>query len=172
MGILKVAVLGLGDSLKLFQPEGYDYVIGVNDIWHYVETDAVVVLDYPRAFEPVRLKPIQECKPKVFYSQLVVWDQRSDFRKIDLLTGYPDRLVDLDQKAFCKSFCSPFVAVQVAWKYHGAEEIHLFGVDLLNHPHFDRNICHKIKIHFQNLRIALTAKACKLVVHGEGILTA
>jgi hypothetical protein len=163
-----VAVLGLGDSLKEY--EG-GFAIGVNDIWRYVETEAVVVLDYERVFTPDRLKVIKLCKPEAFYSQIVAWDIRPDFRKIDLIPGYPDHAVDLDLAGFYKSFCSPFVAVQIAFKIYKAEEIHLYGVDLVNHPHLDFNICQKIKLHFANLRKALTAKGCQFIVHGKGILT-
>ena len=165
-----VAILGLGDSLKEYQPE-YDLAIGVNDIWRYVKTEVIVVLDYEKVFTPERLKVIKESKPTAFYSQIVNWDYRPDFKKIDLIPGYPDRLVDLEIAGFYKSFCSPFVAVQIAYKIYGSEEIHLFGVDLTNHPHLDFNICQKIKLHFRNLRNALLVKGCQLVVHGNGILS-
>jgi len=166
-----VAVLGLGDSLKEFINEGYDNVIGVNDIWRYVKTDVVVCVDYPSAFTPERLSVINNCKPDAFYSCMVIWDTLPNFRKIDLLPGYPDQVCRIDLPGLNKSYCSPFVAVQVAYRYYNATEIHLFGVDLVNHPHLDQVICGKIKTHFQNLKITLKSKGCELIVHGTGILS-
>jgi len=166
-----VAVLGLGESRNLFNSSEYDFSIGVNDIWRYFKTDYVVCVDYPRAFMPDRIKVINECKPKIFFSQFFQWETRPDFEKIHIAAGYPDFICNLDQLAYCKSYCSPFIATQVAYKKFGATEIHLFGVDLIKHPHLNITLCAKIKIHFRNLKKALDAKGCKLIVHGSGILT-
>jgi len=166
----KIAVIGLGESWKLFNAEDYELSIGVNDVWRNVKTDIIVCLDQPNVFKGDRLNVINLSQPKIFYSQIVNWDTRKDFKKIELLPGYPDRICNLDQKGFCKSFCSPFIAVQIAWKLHGATEIHLFGVDLLNHPHLDFKICQKIKHHFSVLNHALKANNCNLIIHGDGIL--
>jgi len=168
--IMKIAVLGLGPSLEEFIKEDYDLCIGVNDIWRYVDTDAVVCLDQRKVFNADRLKYIDECKPKAFYSQIVNWDTRSDFHKIDFLPGYPDHVCHLDRREYQKSYCSPFVGVQIAFKVYSADEVHLFGIDLLDHPHLDRILCAKIKRHFKNLKAALLDKNCPLIVHGEGIL--
>jgi hypothetical protein len=100
----------------------------------------------------------------------VAWDVRPDFRKIDIAPGYPDTYCNLNLPAYQKSYCSPFVSTQIAWKVYGATEIHLFGVDLLNHPHLDQQLCGKIKSHFRHLKSALTERGCRLVVHGQGIL--
>ena len=170
MGILKAAVIGLGESRNLFNSSEYELSIGVNDIWRYVHTDYVVCVDYPRIFTPDRIKVINESKPKIFFSQFFQWNTRSDYEKIYITAGYPDFVCNLDQPAYCKSYCSPFIAAQVAYKRFGASEIHLFGVDLLNHPHLNITLCAKIKIHFSNLKKALDAKGCKLIVHGSGIL--
>lgn len=167
----KIAVLGLGPSLGLYKPE-YDLTIGVNDIWKAVKTDYIVCLDHPKVFNSERMKTIQNSTPKGFYSQIVIWDYRKDFIKIKLENGYPDRICNLNTTGFQKSFMSPFVAIQIAWKYHQATEIHLFGVDLTNHPHLDRPLCGRIKHHFKNLRSALKEKNCEIIVHGTGILTA
>jgi len=114
---------------------------------------------------------INECRPKIFYSQIVEWDYRPDFKKINLLPGYPDNFCQLDTPAMHKSYCSPFVACQIAVKYHFANEVHLYGVDLVNHPHLDQNICQKIKTHFTNLNTAFRSRGINLIVHGNGILT-
>jgi hypothetical protein len=165
-----IAVLGTGFSLANFCKENFELSIGVNDIWRYVQSEAIVCLNAPNSFTSDRLKIINESKPQTFYSQMVIWDTRTDFQKIDLLPGYPDNFIQFDTPAFHKSFCSPFVAVQIAYKYYFADEIHLFGVDLINHPFLDKTLCDKIKIHFINLKTALQAKNCTLVIHGQGIL--
>lgn len=167
-----VAVLGLGDSLRLYDNNDYDLTIGVNDIWKWVESEVVVCVDHQKAFTPERLKTIRNCKPKAFYSQIVEWDYRTDFKKINILSGYPDLACPIRKEGYWKSFCSPFIAVQIAFKEYNATEIHLFGVDLLNHPHLDMNLCQKIKKHFKLLKHSLEERGCKFIVHGEGILTA
>lgn len=169
-----IAVLGTGPSINLFrneEPYKFDLTVGVNDIWKYVKTDYIVCLDHPKAFNPERIKIINESRPKGFYSQIVIWDYRKDFIKIKLENGYPDRICNLDTYGFQKSFMSPFVAFQIAWKFHEATEIHVYGVDLVNHPHLDRPLCGRIKRHFENLKSALKVKGCEIIVHGSGILT-
>jgi hypothetical protein len=167
----KIAVLGLGKSLELFVKENYDLSIGVNDIWRFVNTDAIVCLDYRKVFNPDRIKYIDESKPQAFYSQIVNWDDRPDFKKIDILPGYPaERFCNLDLTGYYKSYCSPFVAVQIAWKIYKADEVHLFGVDLVDHPNLDHLLCDKIKMHFKHLKTALELKNCKMIVWGNGIL--
>lgn len=168
--MVKIAVLGLGTSLADFKVEDFDLSVGVNDIWRFVNTDVVVCLDYPKAFTADRWRYIEGCKPKAFYSQIVDYDVRPDFVKINLAPGYPDGGCNINTNFLQKSFCSPFVAVQIAWKYHFADEIHLFGVDMTNHPNLNGDVCEKIKSHFQHLKNALKEKNCLLVVHGEGIL--
>jgi hypothetical protein len=175
MGTMKIAVLGLGHSLSLFNNEydlkyTFDYTIGVNDIWRSVETQAVVCLDHRRVFNADRLIFIDNCKPEIFYSQIVNYDTRPDFKLIKLFPYFPDSTCNLDSECINKSLCSPFVACGVAYKYHNAKEIHVFGVDLIGHPHLDAGMCQKIKLHFRNLKIALQSKGCDLIIHGLGIL--
>jgi hypothetical protein len=167
---MRVAVLGLGPSISLFNPDGYDLSIGVNDIWRYYKSDVIVCLDKRSVFAGERLITIENSRPIAFYSQIVNWDSRPEFQKIEFLHNYPDQFCNLDLPQYNKSYCSPFVACQIAWRVYGADEIHLYGVDLTNHKHLDHKLCAKIKTHFRHLKTALTAKGCKLVIHGEGIL--
>lgn len=168
----KIAIIGLGPSKDLFLTSfKFDKTIGVNDIWRFYKTDAIVCLDKPRVFTPDRLQIINNSKPEAFYSQLVIWDWRKDFKLINIVPGYPELICILDGKNYQKSYCSPFVAVQVALYEYSATEVHLFGVDLVNHPNLDKALCDKIKIHFGHLRKALKEKGCDLIVHGNGILT-
>lgn len=166
---MRISVLGLGPSLKSYSPD-FDLSIGVNDIWRYVRTDVVVCLDSPNVFKPDRLKVINECTPRAFYSQMVVWDTRKDFVKINLLDGYPDNFVQFDTPALHKSYTSVFVAAEIAFKYYYATEIHVFGADMTNHPNLTGELCNKIKVHFKNLKTALNKNDCKLIIHGNGIL--
>jgi hypothetical protein len=91
---------------------------------------------------------------------------------VKLASYYPDNFISLDITEINKSYCSPFVAAGIAWKYHNATEIHLFGVDLITPLHFplDREHISKIKNHFTKLKAALQIKGCELIVHGEGVL--
>lgn len=165
----KIAVLGLGPSLELYEG-GYDLTIGVNDIWAKVQTDHIVCVDNPNRFTPERLKVINESNPVRFYTQLSTWSHRADVYPIELQEQYPNYVCVLNIKAVPKSLCSPFVAAAIAYKYHDAEEIHLYGVDLLNHPLLDKRSCERIAMHFKNLKIALRIYGCRLVIHGDGIL--
>lgn len=167
---MKIAVLGLGPSLDKFCPNSFDQVIGVNDIWSRYPAPIMVVLNGEHEFIPSRLKVIHESKPDVFYSQMVKWDYRPEFHKLNFLPGYPDNICILDLPSIPRSLCSPFVACVIAWKYYDATEIHVFGVDLTNHPNLNFTLCQKIKHHFHNLQSALQLKGCRIIIHGDGIL--
>lgn len=167
----KIAVLGLGESLSLFNKDEYDFSIGVNDIWRKVKTDAVVCLNSESSFTPNRLCFIKDCKPKVFYSQIVNWDYKPGFFKIEFFPGLPDNFITLNDKKLFKSICSPFVAVQIAYKYHNATEIHIFGVDFTNHPIINGKLLDTVKRHFTNLKNELAKNNVPMIVHGKGILT-
>ena len=167
----KIAVLGMGPSIGDFNPESFEWSIGVNDIWRVYHSNDIVCLNSPKEFAPDRLRIIQMSVPNKFFSQMVVWDTRPDFCKINIRPGYPDRVCSLDLfGGYEKSYCSPFIAVQIAFRYYGAQEIHLFGVDMTAHPKLDRPLCAKIKVHFKNLQAALVQKHSRIVVHGNGIL--
>jgi hypothetical protein len=167
---MRIAVLGLGPSLSLFNPDDFPIAVGVNDIWRYVQCEVVVCVDRRCAFNDERMKIIDECTPVAFYSQIANYEIRSDFVQIFLLPGYPDNFVQFESKELHKSFCSPFVAAQIAFKYYDATEIHLFGVDMINHPSINAKMREMIKIHFTNLAKALRERNCAFIVHGEGIL--
>ena len=167
---MKVAILGLGPSIKLFNPLDYQMSIGVNDIWRYHPCEAIVCLNKQSEFNHDRITVINNSKPKAFYSQIANWSIRSDFVKIELTPYFPNKPIDLTIPQIHKSYCSPFVACQIAIKYYRATEIHLFGVDMINHPHLDQGYCTKIKSHFALLAVALRENVCNLIVHGSGIL--
>jgi hypothetical protein len=165
-----IAVLGLGPSLSLFNPLEFQLSIGVNDIWSRVKTDIVICLDAKSSYKPQRLKVIEDCRPQKFYSQIVNWDTHPGFELIKLATYYPNQYCNLDISGINKSYCSPFVACGIAYKYYSADEIHLFGVDLIGHSHFDSKQLQDMKQHFKMLKAALKNKRVELVVHGDGYL--
>ena len=172
MGKVTAAILGLGESVSLYRDE-FDITIGVNDIWRYVCTDYLVCVDKRDVFTPDRLQVIDNSRPARFYSQLDCWSDRPDFHRIDLEIGYPEYVCQLKLKTIPKSIISPFVAAAIAYKFHEAKEIHLFGVDLQTHwkfnpEHADRVA--KIYTHFRNFRDALAKDGGSLHVHGNGAL--
>jgi len=167
---MKIAVIGLGQSVDLYRPYDVDMSVGVNDAWRVVKTDFLVCVDLPSAFEPHRRKIIDESKPLKFYSQLDEWNHRPDFELIKLQPQYPDHVCQLNIPAVPMSHCSPFVAAAVAFKYLGATEIHIYGVDLINHPLLAFHTLQRIKRHFKNLKTALTQNGCVLKVYGNGLL--
>jgi hypothetical protein len=168
----KIAVLGLGESICEFEKKSIMFAlsIGVNDIWRKIETDYVVCIDRPDRFTDDRLKVINESKPQRFYSQLNEWSGRPDFYRIELQPNYPNYMIQLNIPAIPKSFCSPFVAAAIAFKLHKADEIHLFGVDLLNHPNLNGRTVEKIRDHFILMRDELNKQNVSLIVHGNGAL--
>jgi len=168
MGV--IAVLGLGPSLGLFDPDQYTWSIGVNDIWKYYPADVIVCLDKRSIFAGERLVTIENSKPKAFYSQIANWSYMPGFQMLNLTPHYPDREVNLGIQQIYKSYCSPFVACQVAYKYYRATEIHVYGVDMIDHPNLTHSLCDKIKLHFTNLAFALREEGCELIVFGDGIL--
>ena len=164
-----VTVLGLGPSLNLYVPDG-NISIGVNDIWSRIQTDYVVCLDKKDRFTLERLNIIEECRPIKFYSQIDDYFDRFDFCRIELQPYYPNHECQIDIQQLPMSHCSPFVAAVIAYKYHDAEEIHVYGVDLVSHPNLDSNVCGRIQRHFVNLQTALMGKGRKMVIHGDAIL--
>lgn len=162
-------MLGLGCSIGEFTPDEFILSVGVNDIWRYHRSEILVVLDHAKGFKPDRLRVINESKPEAFYSQIVAWDHRPEFKQITIIPGYPNGAIDVS-KGIYKSFCSPYVAVQIAWRYYFADEIHLFGVDMTDHPNLG-SLIPDIKKHFQHLKNALKDKGVEMIVHGDGILT-
>jgi len=166
----KIAVLGLGESLSEYSG-GFDLTIGVNDIWGKVQTDIVVCVDKPERFTPERLQTIATSRPIRFYTQVSDWKERPDYFAITLQEQYPAYECLLDIPSVPKSLCSPFVACCIAYKFHEAEEIHLFGADFISHPHLKEISIRRILVHFTTLKEALRKKRVSLIIHGSGLLS-
>lgn len=170
MGSLKIAILGLGESLSEFNKADFDLSIGVNDIYSRVDADFIVCVDMPDRFTPERMATIKRSTPLRFYTQLAAWKNQPNYYPIKLQDNYPDFTCQLDISPVPKSLCSPFVAAAIAYKYHDPKEIHMFGVDMRTHPHLKDRTADKIARHFRVLRDDLLIRGVGFVVHGDGIL--
>lgn len=167
---MKIAVCGLGESIHELNVNDFDLTIGVNDIWRVVRTNYIVCVDHRERFTPERLAIIDASRPWIFYSHLPEWNKRSDFRLIQLQHDYPNYVCQLDIPALPKSLCSPFIAAAVAYANHDPREIHLFGVDLIDHPNLHESSCKRIVQHFTTFHDALRQRGVGFIVHGRGIL--
>ena len=158
---MTIEVLGLGESIKNYKPNG-NITIGVNDIYKYVKTDYIVMVDPPNRFnEADRLKTIMESTPKKFYCNHV-WNV-PNFELITLASPRGE-LGKLDTKEYCYSNNSAFVACILAYKMK-AKEIVLHGVDFVNH----NQLCHQNNLNriikdFTNLRNEFERRNVKLYV--------
>lgn len=168
----KIAILGLGPSLELFltSKETYDTTIGVNDIYRYFHTEVVVCLDPLKRFSEDRLQYIRDCEPKYFYSHLKSYQFKPSFVPITLSEKFPREVLNLDEEAIPKSYCSPFVAAVIGFKFFMGSEIHLYGVDLINHPKLSRVACNLIAKDFLILQNELKNRGSFIKVFGNGIL--
>jgi len=168
---MTIDILGLGESLSLYKPS-QNITLGVNDIFRKQNVDYLVCIDKRAAFNDERLKVIDESKPKAFYSQLTEWSNRKDFNKIELQNSYPNIKCNIDLNEYPKSVYSPFVAIAIAFKLFNPKIINLYGVDFKTHIHLStKDNTDRILKHTQNLKNALSAKGCQLIVFGDGILT-
>lgn len=123
-----VHVIGLGETAKDFIPDG-NLTIGVNDVYGCGRN---VCVDRPNVFSPERLETIKTLPVESFYSHLDDWSFMPTFKKIELknINAHNDRWNEF----IPSSNNSPFVACGVAYKYYGAKEIRLWGVDFNDHP--------------------------------------
>ena len=160
-----IHVLGLGDSLTYYKPDG-NISIGVNDIYKHIKTDYVVCIDHLTAFSKDRLEIILKTKSKSFYSQISDWGLVvPNFKLIEFNRGR-GILNELDNEKFCYSNNSPFVACILAYKL-GAKKIVLHGVDLIDHSHIKGNSKEKALLDYKNLNKALLSRNVELFVGSE-----
>jgi hypothetical protein len=154
---MTIEVLGLGESLSEYKPNG-NTTIGVNDIHSRIKTDYVVCVDNFEPFTKERLEVILNTKCKGFYSQLECWRNISNFKRIEL-----HRLAKLTDEKFRYSNNSTFVACVLAYKL-GATKIILWGVDMNTHKHFVGNSFDKAINDFKQLKKDLNQLGCELVI--------
>lgn len=158
---MKVSVLGLGESVNEFKPNG-SITIGVNDIWKHHPTDYIVCVDRINAFTVKRLRTIMFSKPKKFFTHLEEWKRiMPTFELIELSKGRGN-LNDIDN-TFAYSNNSVFVAVVLAYKL-GATEINIFGADFNTHAAFNGNMLFAALDDFKRLFDFLKDKGIKITV--------
>lgn len=158
---MTINVLGLGETLLLYKPDGF-ISVGVNDIHSRVKTDFVVCVDVPSAFNAERLATINKTECKGFYTQLDEWSQIPNYNKIEFNRGR-GLLDGLDNERFCYSNSSPYVAVILAYKL-GAKKIVIYGADYKTHKHFKNDSLRRVLNDFGSLRKALNARGVELLV--------
>lgn len=123
-----VHVIGLGETAKDFKCDG-NWTIGVNNV---EGCDYQVCVDRPSAFTPERLETIKSLDVASFYTHLDEWKFLDSFEKMNLksITAHNDRWSEF----IPSSNNSPFVACGIAYYFHDATEICLWGVDFNDHP--------------------------------------
>lgn len=176
---MKAAVLGLGESLKEFSG-GFDFTVGVNDIFRYHKTDYLVVVDRQERFTQERLHVISMSTPEIFFSHHEVWKNSLAKKFCKLIFGQRSNLDSLgevfpyeipEQFACPHSISSPYVAACIAYKL-GAAEIKLFGCDYLQHPNLkDKAKLERVKKDFAELKRELNKRGVQITCASGSALT-
>jgi hypothetical protein len=135
--IMKVSIIGCGDSAKEWFKVPCDMSVGVNDCVKFGhEVDNLVVVNSPVKFFPNRhnnhtdrIKTIANSKPKRFFCHNGNWKQY--FPKYELLGLRPFNGTYKKGRIY-SSGTSPMVAITLAVSL-GATELIIWGVDFVNH---------------------------------------
>lgn len=163
-----VNVIGLGATAQEFKPDG-NITIGVNDVQG---CDYQVIVDRQKAFSGERferiLNHVLSDKCKKLFSQLDEWFLFDDFELLQLKAVHAHN--NRWNEFIPSSNNSPFVACGVAYKYFGATEIRLWGVDMLDHPHLNGAMREQSVKDFQLLQKILNEKGCRIIPHEKSYL--
>lgn len=157
-----IDVLGLGETLSTYQSRG-NITIGVNDIFAKRPADFIVIADPPARFTPQRRQVIAGSHCQAVVSHYRDWQPLvRNFRYIRL-SSHRSTLKDLHGSyAFPFSNNSPFIACVLAYRL-GAKRIHMYGVDMANHPSLGRdNMLRQAKADFKALYLELAHKGVML----------
>ena len=154
----KFYVFGLGPSLQDVREVESDSIrIGVNDILKHFKTDYIVCIDRMRSFSPERFTMIYNNTVPMF-THLSERDLPYKGKRVNIeLQEHRGEFFSIEK--FAISYCSPFVAMQVAAKM-GASEIVVCGVDLNNHKLNTR--MRDMRYHFDELRQKLESQGIKV----------
>lgn len=160
-----IHVIGLGETAKEFKPDG-NITIGVNDV---KDCDYQVCVDRVGAFTSERLTTIKSLAPMGFFSQLEDWSNHPAYRYIQLknVSAFNNRW----KEYVPSSNNSPFVACGVAFKYLGAKEIRLWGVDFNTHKNLNGKMRDASVEDYKLLNKLLSTKGCKIVPHAGSYLS-
>lgn len=132
---MNVNIIGLGDSAKHWNGEGYS--IGVNDAmkWGH-KLNGLILINSVSRFkdEPERLNTIINSNPDTFYCNNSSWEKYfPNWKQLNLVSfSYSHRLIK--GKLWC-SKTSPFVAICLAVQL-GATDVILWGVDMVTHKYY------------------------------------
>lgn len=164
---MTIDVLGLGESIRDYRSTS-NITIGVNDIYKFVKTDYLLVMDEPQKFTKERLGTILTSTPKKFYTNRTEWIGIVNNLEIFKTAKGRGSLKDIDdQSVLCHSSNSPYVAACLAHKM-GAKKIVLYGVDFNTHNVLSRpDMLERIKKHFKDLNIALNKRGVRLFVSSD-----
>lgn len=166
-----IHILGLGESLKHYVPDGNE-TIGVNDIFKHHAVDFLVCVDRPLRFSKERFETIKNSKSKKFYSIKFL---QPDGECIDEWEKYFNNYVsmklqsprgnfsNIDNEKYCYGLCSPIVATALAYKL-GATEIVLHGIDLINHTEIKGLLAEKSIQEFISLKKELEKRNISIFV--------
>lgn len=160
---MKVAVLGLGETLSEYRPELFSFAIGVNDIWKYIQTPFIVCIDPPINFKEDRRKTIINSQPEYFFTHLDEWrGLQKNFKPIQCNSERGK--VDLKDVRVPISNNSVFVACAIAFRL-GADEIVIYGADFNTHHYLAKDVNFKTASeHFATLRNELNKYNVKLFI--------
>lgn len=161
---MTVHVLGLGPTLQHFKPDG-NLTIGCNDIFRTVATDFLIVVS---RLSPARADIVRASHPKVLLSQMQLWHSHPSWEKLPDLTKWrPNKPNDVSKYLY-SSNNTPFIACSYAFKYMGATEIVLWGVDFTDHQYIKDEALKETILAFSQLADALKQKGCNLVLGIKG----
>lgn len=155
-------ILGTGESLKEFKPDG-NMTVGVNDIHAYYPAEYVVCVDTPEVFTKERLNAIVSGTHRLFVSPFD-YNFVPNFCRIKLTEHGRSNFADLDNaNVLTYSNNSPFAACCFAYNYM-VEEIVIWGADFNNHPHFNGKKLDRAMNDFAMLHKLLKARKVNLYV--------
>lgn len=162
-----VNVIGLGDTATEFKPDG-NLTIGVNDVQC---CDAKVCVDRISAFTQERFRKIINPYPKAgFFTQLHEWDLNQQKHVNIILLKAVHAHNNRWNEFIPSSNNSPFVACGVAYKFFGATEIRLYGVDFNDHQNINGAMREQSVKDFILLQKILNEKGCRIIPHEKSYL--
>lgn len=157
-----VSIVACGESAREWYKTPCDLSIGCNDCVKFGhEVDYLVIVNAPDKFNARakngfadRIGTITRSKPKRFFCYDAKW--KPYFPNYELLALKPFSGSVQSGRVY-KSVTSPFVAITLAFS-HGATDIILWGVDLVNHPNIKNKTLSSEVSNYKRLFDALERK--------------
>jgi hypothetical protein len=169
-------VLGTAPSIKQYINEYNCFeaskitTIGVNDIYKYIPTDYLLLMDAMDTFSPERLEIIKKSNPASTFSNLPEWDFMPNFTLIGL-NPVPGSVASLGYLySLPRHVDSTFTAVAIAYSL-GAKEIIMYGVDFYKHSSL-MAYEEQILLTYANMLAGLRKRGVKLFIGNKKSLLA